>query len=177
MQQIQDYAAEQKRVEQVNQERQARVAQANQAEQARQQRYKAAVAAGKYPDEKDLEPIKPNPQDLAQEPNKYELAQRGSVFNYSPGRGRTSVNTELLRKFASGQLYNKETGKLDVDLANQLKSFWGWRPEYKGRSGFLGTGAGRYDRYAGDAARVSALEDLTSRYGTGKTFKTKAKPE
>jgi hypothetical protein len=37
----------------------------------------------------------------------------------------------------------------------------------------MGLGAGKYGRYAGDEARVAALQQLIDQYGTGKTFKTK----
>lgn len=95
------------------------------------------------------------------------------LFTYSPGQGKKSIQEDLLKKFASGQLYDKESGRLDVDLAKQLKEFWGGRSEYKGKGGFLGMGAGQYGRYSGDAARVAALENLIKQYGTGKTFKKK----
>lgn len=164
------YATEQERVDRVNAEKRARVEDANRREQERRRKIQeaGAFAERKLPPEM-FKPITPNPEDLKQEVN----TRGGGIFTYSPGRGNRAIQSELLKQFASGGLYDKETGKLNVDLAKQLKEFWGWRPEYKGKGGFLGMGAGKYGRYAGDEARVAALENLIKQYGTGKTFKKK----
>ena len=164
------YADEQERVDRVNAERRARVEDANRREQERKRKIQeaGAFASRKLPPEM-FQPIKPNPEDLKQEVNR----RGGGIFTYSPGQGNRAIQSELLKQFASGGLYDKQTGKLNVDLAKQLKEFWSWRPEYQGKSGFMGLGAGKYGRYAGDEARVAALQQLIDQYGTGKTFKTK----
>ena len=161
-------AAEQERVDRVNAERRARVEDANRREQERKRKIQeaGAFASRKLPREM-FEPIKPNPEDLKQEVN----TRGGGIFTYSPGQGNRAIQSELLKQFASGGLYDKETGKLNVDFAKKLKDFWGWRPEYQGKDGWFG--AGKYGRYAGDEARVAALQQLIDQYGTGKTFKTK----
>jgi hypothetical protein len=161
-------AAEQERVDRVNAERRARVEDANRREQERKRKIQeaGAFASRKLPPEM-FQPIKPNPEDLKQEVN----TRGGGIFTYSPGQGNRAIQSELLKQFASGGLYDKETGKLNVDFAKKLKDFWGWRPEYQGKDGWFG--AGKYGRYAGDEARVAALQQLIDQYGTGKTFKTK----
>lgn len=97
--------------------------------------------------------------------------QRLQPFEYSPGRGNLARNVDLASRLYSGELFDSQTGELNVDLANQLAGFYQWRPQYLGKEGLFG--AGQYGRYAGDESRVQALKKLIE--GAGKRFKVKGK--
>jgi hypothetical protein len=94
---------------------------------------------------------------------------RLAMFQHSRGKGEDSIATDLANRFFGGELYNKETGQLNVDLANELKNFWGWRAKYEGDDGLFGPGI--YSKYSGDAQRVAALRQLIEQ--SGPSFKVK----
>ena len=92
---------------------------------------------------------------------------------YGEGYGGSGVNKDLMTRFLSGELYDKSTGKLNLDFANQLKKMISERQVYKGRKGFLGMGGRVFGKDAADDARLKALEEVLKRYGSGSTFKKK----
>ena len=95
---------------------------------------------------------------------------RLGAFEYSRGKGNLSRNVELASRIYSGELFDPTTGKLNVDLANEMKKFYDWRRGYTGeREGMFG--AGIYKEYGGDYERRKALEKLLA--GVGQQFKIK----
>lgn len=91
----------------------------------------------------------------------------GTLFTGAHG----GENVDLARRYAAGELFNKETGQLNTDFATQLRDYWNWRHQKTGNEGFTGTGAGTYRSFGGDAERVQKLNDLIAK--SGKTFKVK----
>lgn len=90
-----------------------------------------------------------------------------SAFQYSPGRGQILSNVDLARRL--NELYDPKTGQVNTELAKELINFWSGRRQYLGKEGLFG--AGRYGEFAGDAARIAALQNLIAE--TGKKIKIK----
>lgn len=101
--------------------------------------------------------------------SEYKNFWKPFIYEQNQKRGKLYYAGKLANALASGQLYNEQTGKLNVDLANQLKDFWSWRHYLSGtRGGFAGIGgAGEYSSYAGDDARIAALNKLISEANEG----------
>jgi len=103
----------------------------------------------------------------------FSIQKRWAGPFFAESYGGSAVNRDLMNRFLGGDLYDKTTGKLNVDFANQLKNMLADRKVYKGRKGFLGTGGRKFGQDPADAARIAALEEVLKRYGTGSTFKKK----
>jgi cell division protein FtsB len=92
---------------------------------------------------------------------------------YGEGYGGSGVNRDLMNRFLGGELYDKATGKLNIDFAKQLEKMISQRQVYKGRKGFHGTGGRVFGKDEADTARIKALKQILERYGSGSTFKAK----
>lgn len=120
---------------------------------------------------KGTQPVSFSPKEIDEMyPNMSEKEKQFyRLFMGSGSRGNYNVNYDLMRSLARGELYDPNSGALNVPLAQKLKDYWSRRVEYKGKDGWFG--AGIYGPFEGDAARVQALDSLIK--NAQKTFQIK----